>query len=340
MVAPDDHPHRRRNLLTGDWVLVSPHRAKRPWQGETQAPASRPPRHDPDCYLCPGNARAGGVYNPDYAEPFVFANDFAALLADSPAPHAGDPLRPIAPARGEARVLCFGPDHDRTLPQLTDAERRAVVDAWAAQSAELGARWAHVEIFENKGAMMGASSPHPHGQIWASDFVPTLVATEDRAQRDWLAAHNAVLLDQVAAAEADGPRCIEANAHWLAIVPWWAAWPFETLIIARDPVTRIEQLSDAARDALAVLLGRLLARYDNLFDTSFPYSMGWHGAPHGSDDAGWRLHAHIYPPLLRSASVRKFMVGFELLAETQRDLTPEAAAARLLDCAPSLAHGA
>ena len=336
--SPDDHPHRRQNLLTGEWVLVSPHRSKRPWQGEV-APAAAPDgtTYDPGCYLCPGNVRANGERNPDYAGTFVFANDFAALLPDSPVPVETDPLHPSAPANGEARVICFSPDHGRTLPQLSDAERRALIDTWADQSDKLGKHWAHVQIFENKGAMMGCSSPHPHGQVWASDFVPSIAAAEDRHQREWLADRGTVLLDAVAAREAGGPREIESNDHWLAIVPWWAAWPFETLIVARDPVTRIEELSGAARDALALLLGRLMARYDNLFATSFPYSMGWHGAPHGLiDTSGWRLHAHINPPLLRSASVRKFMVGYEMLAEPQRDLTPEQAAERLRAAAPVL----
>ena len=329
---PADHPHRRQNLLTGDWLLVSPHRARRPWQGDDAPP---PPRvtasHDPGCHLCPGNRRANGVRNPDYDGTFVFANDFAALLPDTPAPPAGDPLFPIAPARGEARVLCFSPDHGRTVPELSETQVRGVVDAWCSLSAELGARWRHVALFENKGAMMGCSSPHPHGQVWASDFVPTEVAAEDRRQRDWLAAHGGTLLDAVAAREiALGERVVEADAHWLAIVPWWAAWPFETLLIARDPVARLETLSDAARTTLAGMIRRLTARYDALFGTSFPYSMGWHGAPHGdADTSGWRLHAHFYPPLLRSATVRKFMVGFEMLGEAQRDLTPEQAAARL-----------
>ena len=332
---PTEHPHRRRNLLTGEWVLVSPHRAKRPWQGE-EAPAAPLPAqsHDPGCYLCPGNLRMNGERNPDYTGPYVFANDFAALLPGTPAP-PDDPLFPAAAASGEARVICFSPDHGRTLPQLTDAERRAVIDTWCAQSAELGARWAHVQLFENKGAMMGCSSPHPHGQVWASDFVPQHVAREDACQRAWLAEHGTVLLDAVAQAEAGGAREVEANAHWIAIVPWWAAWPFETLIVARDPVARIEALTDAARDALAVLLGRLMARYDNLFGVSFPYSFGWHGAPHGDPDtAAWRLHAHVYPPLLRSATIRKFMVGYEMLAEPQRDLPPEQAAARLRAASP------
>lgn len=335
---PADHPHRRRNLLTGQWVLVSPHRAKRPWQGETAAPVTEARvAHDPDCYLCPGNARVTGEQNPDYAGPFVFRNDFAAMQQETPAPETTDPLFPAGPARGEARVICFSPDHGRTLPELDEADVRAVVGCWCAQSAELGARYAHVQLFENKGAMMGCSNPHPHGQVWASDFVPSEIEREELHQRDWLAAQGSVLLDAVVEREAGGPRAIEENAHWLAIVPWWASWPFETLLIAREKVARIEDLSEAARDDLARILRRLAARYDNLFATRFPYSMGWHGAPHGTaDTSGWRLHAHFYPPLLRSATVRKFMVGFEMLAEPQRDLTPEQAAERLRAASPIL----
>lgn len=328
-----DLPHRRRNLLTGEWLLVSPHRAKRPWQGEAASPAPPPaPAHDPACHLCPGNTRATGEANPDYSGTFVFRNDFAALLDEGGADDGAASLFETRPATGEARVICFAPDHGQTLARLpVDAVRR-VVDTWCALSAELGARWAHVQLFENKGAMMGASSPHPHGQVWASDFVPELPAREDARQRAWLAERKTVLLDDVAAAElAAGERVVEANAHWLAVVPHWAAWPFETLLIARDPVARLEQLEDGARAALAAILGRFLRRYDGLFGCDFPYSMGWHGAPHGQGDdtAHWRLHAHFLPPLLRSASVRKHMVGFELLAETQRDITPESAAERL-----------
>ena len=328
-----DHPHRRRNLLTGEWVLVSPHRAKRPWQGE-ESPPLAPPRaqFDPACYLCPGNTRTGGETNPRYRGCYVFSNDHPALLEDSPAPEQGRSLFEIAPARGEARVLCYAPDHSQTLARMDDAQRRGVVDCWCDQSAELGAKWDYVQIFENKGAMMGASSPHPHGQVWASDFVPEIVAQEDARQRGYFERHGSCLLDDVCEAEIAGAsRVVDQNDGWLAVVPHWAAWPFETLVIARRHVTRLEQLDGEARDQLAMLLGRLLARYDGLFATDFPYSMGWHGAPHGigEDTAHWRLHAHFHPPLLRSATVRKHMVGYELLAETQRDLTPEQAAERL-----------
>ena len=327
-----DLPHRRRNLLTGEWLLVSPHRAKRPWQGEAAPPpAPPPPAYDLGCYLCPGNVRANGEQNPEYPGTLVFANDFAALLDDggSAPPH---PLFESQPARGEARVICFSPDHSATLARLSHTDLARVIECWCDQSAELGQRWGHVQLFENKGAMMGASSPHPHGQVWASDFVPEMVGKEEASQRAFKATRGAVLLDAVAEAELDdGRRVVETNAHWLAVVPHWAAWPFEILLIARGAAARIEDLSHPAREALAQILSRLLRRYDGLFGCDFPYSMGWHGAPHalGDDTAHWRLHAHFFPPLLRSASVRKHMVGFELLGETQRDLTPEAAAERL-----------
>jgi UDPglucose--hexose-1-phosphate uridylyltransferase len=321
-----DKPHRRRNLLTGEWVLVSPHRAARPWQGAIE-PVNEAVllHHDPDCYLCPGNARTGGVRNADYANTFVFPNDFPALL-DEGGEASDDLLFQTEPATGEARVICYSPDHAAAFATLSPEAAWQVVETWCDQSAELGKRWAYVQIFENKGAAMGCSSPHPHGQIWASDFVPTIVAREDEAQR----ARPSLLADYAEAEIAASERVVEQNGHWLVVVPWWASWPFETLVIARDAVARLEDLTTDARTALADILLKLTQRYDALFATSFPYSMGWHGAPYASrDSAHWRLHAHFYPPLLRSATVRKFMVGYELLAEAQRDLTPEQAAERL-----------
>ncbi|WP_420381080.1 UDP-glucose--hexose-1-phosphate uridylyltransferase [Novosphingobium sp.] len=333
---PLDHPHRRRNLLTGRWVLVSPHRAKRPWQGETGDPAPRSAvAYDPGCHLCPGNTRLGGQVNPAYPATFVFPNDFPALMPDTPAPDSGDAVFRIAPARGVSRVISYAPDHGKTLPDLDETAVRALVDTWAAQSAELGQAHAYVQVFENKGAMMGCSSPHPHGQIWASDFAPSEVADEDREQTAWFDAHGADLLGTVVARElADGTRVVAVNSHWLAVVPFWAAWPFEVLLIGRDPVGRLQDLGDEARDALSRILRAITGRYDALFDCAMPYSMGWHQAPGTGPAPHWRLHAHFYPPLLRSARVRKFMVGFEMLAEPQRDLTPETAAERLRAVTP------
>lgn len=331
---PADHPHRRRNPLNGSEVLVSPHRMKRPWQGQTdEASDARGPAHDPGCYLCPGNARVTGEANPDYRAVHVFPNDFAALLPDAPSPEQTDPLFGAKPARGTARVICFSPDHGASLPLLSAPQLRAVIDVWAAQSAELGRTHDWVQLFENKGAMMGCSNPHPHGQVWATDWLPDEARQEDERQRAWFAEHRrAMLLDVAEREAADGARTVVQTERWIAVVPWWAAWPFETLLLPRFPIARIEDLAPADRDNLAGVLKALTTRYDNLFRCSFPYSMGWHGAPYGGrDTAGWQLHAHFYPPLLRSATVRKFMVGFEMLAQAQRDLTPEQAAARLRD---------
>ncbi|NDJ61918.1 MAG: UDP-glucose--hexose-1-phosphate uridylyltransferase [Chloroflexi bacterium] len=332
-----EHPHRRLNPLTGEYVLVSPHRTKRPWQGQVEKPPpDTRPAYDPKCYLCPGNERAGGARNPQYASTFVFTNDFAALLPDTPEASADHPLFQMQSARGTSRVICFSPRHDLTLPEMALPDIRRVIDVWAEQVTALGALYRWVQVFENKGAAMGASNPHPHGQIWASDFLPNEAHAEDQRQRAYYAAHGSALLVDYARIEAErGERVVVANDQWLAVVPFWAVWPFETLLLPRAAVRHLPDLDDVQRDALADVLKRLLIRYDNLFETSFPYSMGWHGAPTGptteADQAGWQLHAHFYPPLLRSATVRKFMVGYEMLAEAQRDLTAEQAAARLRD---------
>jgi UDPglucose--hexose-1-phosphate uridylyltransferase len=330
-----EHSHRRRNPLTGQWVLVSPHRSQRPWQGQQEALADAPlPSYAPACYLCPGNRRVSGDVNPAYTGSFVFTNDHAALLPqvpDAPAEAAADALFSLQPARGTSRVICFSPDHARTLPELAPAAIAEVVDTWCAQTAELGRTHAWVQVFENKGALMGCSQPHPHGQIWASGHVPNEPAAEDIQQRAHHARHGRPMLLDVAEREAaSGERVVLLTDHWLALVPFWATWPFETLLLPRFAVQRLPQLSGVQRADLASVLKRLTTRYDNLFHTSFPYSMGWHGAPFdGRDPVPWQLHAHFYPPLLRSATVRKFMVGFEMLAEAQRDLTPEQAAERL-----------
>lgn len=329
---PLEHSHRRRNPLTGQWVLVSPHRSKRPWQGLQEAPREETlKRHDETCYLCAGNTRVNGERNPDYRGTFVFTNDHAALLPQvPPAPAASDPLFQQHEASGTSRVLIFSPDHARSLPELGPDELLAVVNMWCDQTADLGRDHAWVQLFENKGALMGCSQPHPHGQVWASGYLPNEAATEDRQQRDYWDEHGRPLLLDLADREAHGERVVVQTTDWLAIVPFWATWPFETLLLPRFAVQRMPDLSPARRLDLALVVKELTTRYDNLFQASFPYSMGWHGAPYdGSDTRPWQLHAHFYPPLLRSASVRKFMVGYEMLAEAQRDLTPEQAAERL-----------
>jgi len=330
---PADHSHRRHNPLTGQWVLVSPHRAKRPWQGQQEAAdTSERAAYDPTCYLCAGNKRVTGETNPAYRSTFVFTNDFAALMQDTPAaPAATDPLFEVMDARGTSRVICFSPDHSKTLPELSPAAIGDIVDTWCTQTAELGERYPWVQVFENKGAMMGCSNPHPHGQIWATSFLPNEPAAEDVCQRDYFEKQGKPMLLDVAEREvAAGERVVVQTEHWLAIVPFWATWPFETLLLPRFAVQRLPQLTGVQRADLATAIKKLTSRYDNLFQCSFPYSMGWHGAPFdGRDVKPWQLHAHFHPPLLRSATVRKFMVGFEMLAEAQRDLTPEQAAAQL-----------
>ena len=436
---PVDHPHRRYNPLTGQWILVSPHRAKRPWQGAQETPAKQVlPAHDPDCFLCAGNVRVTGDKNPDYTGTYVFTNDFAALMSDTPdAPESNDPLMRCQSARGTSRVICFSPDHSKTLPELSVAALTEIVKTWQEQTAELGKTYPWVQVFENKGAAMGCSNPHPHGQIWANSFLPNEAEREDRLQKEYFAEQKSpesndplmrcqsargtsrvicfspdhsktlpelsvaalteivktwqeqtaelgktypwvqvfenkgaamgcsnphphgqiwansflpneaeredrlqkeyfaeqkspMLVDYVQRELADGSRTVVETEHWLAVVPYWAAWPFETLLLPKAHVLRITDLTDAQRSDLALALKKLTSRYDNLFQCSFPYSMGWHGAPfNGEENQHWQLHAHFYPPLLRSATVRKFMVGYEMLAETQRDLTAEQAAERL-----------
>lgn len=333
-----EHPHRRYNPLKGEWVLVSPHRTKRPWLGQQEKSVEERPAYDPSCLLCPGNTRSGGEKNTAYTGTFVFDNDFSALLPDAPevqpAPVEGTidgDLFREQPVAGTCRVICFHPRHDLTLPEMQEHEIGEVIRTWESQTRELGQRYAWVQVFENKGAVMGCSNPHPHGQIWAGDFIPNEIALEDRRQLDYHARHGRPLLMDYADLEASrAERVVARNEDWLAVVPYWAVWPYEILLLPRRPVRRLTEMDAGQRGGLAPILKELLTRYDNLFETSFPYSMGWHGAPftEGSHDH-WQLHAHFYPPLLRSASVKKFMVGYEMLGEAQRDLTAEQAADRL-----------
>jgi UDPglucose--hexose-1-phosphate uridylyltransferase len=331
----NETPHRRFNPLTREWVLVSPHRAKRPWLGKVEAaPAGREPQYDPTCYLCPTNARAEGVHNPDYKTTFVFDNDFPALLPDAP-PGAVDEggLMVARTEAGRCRVVCFTPRHDLTIPRMSVEEIRRVVETWADQYTELGSLpyVRHVQIFENRGALMGASNPHPHCQIWAEAELPNVPASEQQSLREYQERHGGCMLCRYLEMElARQERIVSANEGFVALVPFWAVWPFETMVLSRRHAGDLADLSDSERFLLADLLRRLTVRYDNLFESPFPYSMGFHQKPtDGEPHAGWHLHAHYFPPLLRSATVRKFMVGYELLAEPQRDVTPESAAERL-----------
>lgn len=328
----EDLPHRRYNPLLNEWVLVSPQRALRPWHGAVEGDAiSADPAYDPECYLCPGNFRAGGDRNPDYVDPYVFKNDFPALLAGHSArPSSEDKIFKSQPVSGEARVICYSKRHDLSMARLPEEELRKIVVCWEQQYRELSQRYSWVSIFENKGAAMGCSSPHPHGQVWASNYVPTEVAKEDHFQREYFNANGKVLLLDYARKELDlGKRVIFQEGCWICVVPYWATWPFEALLLPTDHISDIGHLNESNKTDLAKALKRLTVKYDNLFQTPFPYSMGWHGRPPGDEGAHWLLHCHFYPPLLRSASIRKFMVGFELLSEAQRDLTPEAAAETL-----------
>jgi UDPglucose--hexose-1-phosphate uridylyltransferase len=334
-----EDPHRRLNALTNEWVLVSPHRATRPWQGETSAASSHPePAYDPSCYLCPGNARAGGTRNPAYAGTFVFDNDFAALKPESDHAHldVGNMNLLVAEAEpGICRVICFSPRHNLTLATMPPREIEPVVRTWVEQFAELGS-WEdihHVQIFENRGAMMGASNPHPHCQIWATSSIPDVPAKELVAQRAYLQSRGRCLLCDYLALEAEqDSRIIWQNEGFVALVPFWAVWPFELLLCSRKHLSSMKEFSGADEKCLSEALHRVTSTYDKVFGVPFPYSMGFHQSPtDGEDHPEWHFHAHFYPPLLRSATVRKFMVGFELLGTPQRDITPEAAAARLRD---------
>jgi len=333
----NESPHRRYNPLTGEWVMVSPHRTKRPWQGKEERLAKiSTPEHDTNCYLCPGNKRSGGKVNPNYDSTYVFTNDFAALLPDTPYSDSNlDGLFQEESIRGTCRVICFSPNHNLTISKMDVTDIFNVINTWSDQVTELGKIYKWVQVFENKGNIMGCSNSHPHGQIWASTSLPNEPYKEDKHQHEYYKKNKSVLLMDYIKREIELiKRIIMQNEDWIVLVPFWAIWPFETILIPKRHVIRINELSESEKKSLAELLKRFLAKYDNLFNVSFPYSMGWHGAPFDNkENDHWQLHAHFYPPLLRSATIKKFMVGYEMLSEAQRDITAEQAAVRLRDVA-------
>lgn len=328
----NENPHKRLNLLTGEFILVSPHRSKRPWQGQVEeTSADQRPEYDPNCYLCPGNQRADGTLNPDYKDSFVFVNDFSALLPDTESTFIDEDGLLIAETeRGICKVIAFSPRHDLTLPEMEVLDIKKVVDLWQQEFVELRRNdWIkYIQIFENKGAIMGCSNPHPHGQIWAQSSLPVEIIKEDIQLRAYFEEHQRSLLaDYIDLEERKDERLIIANEHFVALVPYWASWPFETMIVSRRHVQDVSQFTDQEKEDLAKTIKELTVRYDNIFKTSFPYSAGMHQAPVNSEDQKhWHWHMHFYPPLLRSASVKKFMVGYEMLANPQRDITAERAA--------------
>ncbi|MFP7654331.1 UDP-glucose--hexose-1-phosphate uridylyltransferase [Chryseobacterium proteolyticum] len=329
------HPHRRYNPLLNEWILVSPQRANRPWQGQREKTAADDrPAYDPDCYLCSGNIRANGARNPDYKGTYVFNNDFGALLneeVDFSEGHSG--FFTLLPERGINRVVCFSEDHSLTLPEMSVEQIKNVVDAWQAQFIELAAldHINYIQIFENKGSIMGCSNPHPHGQIWAQSSVPAMVQkTQDQLKSYFEKNKRTLLEDYIEQEITAGERMVTENENFAALVPFWASWPYETMIISKQQRENIAAFSEDEKESLAAILKDLTTIYDNLFETSFPYSAGIHQSPtDGKQHPEWHFHMHFYPPLLRSAEVKKFMVGYEMLAEPQRDITPEQSAAIL-----------
>lgn len=327
-------PHRRYNILTGEWILVSPHRTKRPWQGKTEeSKITKKETYDPSCYLCPGNKRISGDTNPDYKEPYSFVNDFSSLLPDSSDVDFQEGLLKAESEKGICKVVCFSPDHSLTLPLMEVEDITKVIKIWKKEYLELGAgeNINYVQIFENKGAIMGCSNPHPHGQIWSQSSIPTEVLKKSvKLKEYWSENERSLLADYLKQELEAGERILEENEHFVALVPYWAVWPFEAMIIPKRHLQHIGQLNAAEEKSYAEILKKLCIKYDNLFETSFPYSSGIHQAPTDEKEyPEWHFHMSFYPPLLRSATVKKFMVGYEMFAGPQRDITAEEAAKRL-----------
>ena len=330
-----EHSHTRLNILTGDWILVSPHRSKRPWQGKVEdLPDDSRPSYDANCYLCPGNKRADGSINPSYKDSFVFTNDFSALLSNTPDGGVNEESLLVANSEsGICKVICFSPRHDLTLPQMSAADIEKVIELWQQEFETIAVNPSikYIQIFENKGEIMGCSNPHPHGQIWSSSSVPLELSKETIQQKKYFDTHGKSLLSAYVQVELKKQeRIVLENDHFVALVPFWATWPYETMIISKRHTQDITQLNEDEKKSFALIIKQLTAKYDNLFKISFPYSAGIHQQPvNDGEHKEWHWHMHFYPPLLRSATVKKFMVGYEMLANPQRDITPEFAAERL-----------
>jgi len=333
-----DYPHRRYNPLLDEWVLVSPHRTKRPWQGKVERNADlNIPSYEPSCYLCPGNTRAGSLQNLPYSGTYVFVNDFSALLSDIPQERMSEGALLVAQSeRGICKVICFSPKHNLTFALMDVGQIVPVVNVWVDQFKELGAidYIRYVQLFENRGAIMGCSNQHPHGQIWANETIPVIPANEGVRQKQWLEKNGTCMLcDYLKIEKKMQARIVLENDSFVALTPFWAIWPFEIMVLPKEHMSDISMLSEKNKAACADILHRMAVRYDNLFETSFPYSMGIHQRPTDNQaHEEWHFHIHYYPPLLRSATVRKFMVGYEMLAMPQRDITPEDSARRLRGC--------
>lgn len=333
----EDYSHKRYNILTGEWVLVSPHRSKRPWQGQEEAASNeKRPTHDESCYLCAGNSRIGGEVNPNYTEPFVFTNDFSALQKDSPSFSINDGLLQAESEKGICKVICFSPDHSKSLADMTVNNIAKVVKTWIREYEDLGGNdfIKYVQIFENKGAVMGCSNPHPHGQIWSQSSLPNEVQKKDNQQKKYFIENNASLLQTYLKQELDiNERIIFKNEHFVVLVPFWAIWPFEAMIVPLEHQNNISQMNAEQQSTFAEAISVLTKAYDKLFNCSFPYSSGIHQSPtNGEDNKHWHWHLSFYPPLLRSATVKKFMVGYEMFGSPQRDITAEGAAIRIKNC--------